>query len=498
MNSSRTIIVVAPGCPSELIQELLSGRILPTYRDLIVLLPSGNTRQYNQLLDKQGFNGNIQFLPSPAQRFFSTRHLKWLKENLRSSENIMVLISNSPYRDLTSAMVSLLSMILSHKTIILLRKVHEPDPLHRGSVIDLSSQSFTDNWLFIEFNLKVLAKEFGKIAWSSYPEFIKNFINNKERDLCYYFEAHSVTPVNFQPLDSSTEALQRDVEHSVLLSNSYLNKLPEGVQSIKGKRVLEIGPGTNLGPILTLACHGAEVLVADRFLTPWDPDYHPQFYALLRDKLKNRWPSINLTPLDRILSQGGYPPESISLYPCSLEELSEVPDQSVDVVISNAVLEHLYDLKSAFFYLARITKLGGLGIHNVDFRDHRNFSRPLEYLLLSNKEFSREFKERQGECGNRYRPQEIKQLLELVGFEIKDLQPISFVEEDYFNEFLGRLRQARKSRYRDYPPEDLRLISGSFIVIKKQTRTPAKITRAMAFLPRVAGFLGRRYGALFQ
>jgi SAM-dependent methyltransferase len=210
-------------------------------------------------------------------------------------------------------------------------------------------------------------------------------------------------------------------------------------------------------------------MVADRFLTLWDLDYHPQFYALLKESMKNHWPLIDPTPLDRVLSQGQYPPESISLCSSSLEKLSGIPNRSVDIVVSNAVFEHLYDLKSAFSHLARITKSGGVGLHQVDFADHRDRSRPLEHLLLKEEVFYGKFKARLGEFGNRYRPQEMRQLLELVGFEVREFRPDIFTEEEYLTEFLGRLRQTRKSRYRDYPAEDLRFISGRFYVVKKPT-----------------------------
>jgi ubiquinone/menaquinone biosynthesis C-methylase UbiE len=75
-----------------------------------------------------------------------------------------------------------------------------------------------------------------------------------------------------------------------------------------------------------------------------------------------------------VISQGKYPYKVISLYSCPLEKISVVPDTTLDIVLSNAVLEHIYDLKSAFYHLARITKPGGFGIHMVDFRDHRDFS----------------------------------------------------------------------------------------------------------------------------
>jgi hypothetical protein len=103
----------------------------------------------------------------------------------------------------------------------------------------------------------------------------------------------------------------------------------------------------------------------------------------------------------------------------------------------------------------------------VDFRDHRNLSRPLEHLLFGNREFSRLFKEKHSECGNRFRPKEMGQYLEAVGFEVKEFRPDIFAEEEYLNEFLERLRQAKKSQYRNFSAEDLRCVSGLFIVVKK-------------------------------
>lgn len=491
INSPSSVLVVAPGCPAGLITKLLGARILRMNTGLKVLLPPENNQQFVPLAETNDLDGKTEIVPSPARKFFSTRHLKWLKSNLRSAENPMVLIAKSPYQDLTGALVSLVAMLLSGKTITLLRATQEiiSDNHKSGfNLTDQNDQSLTDNWLTIKLNPEVLAKEFGKVAWYYYPNHLKNIINYTERELYYYFDAYDSNPVNFQALDSSMEAIQKDVEHSLIVSDIYLNNLPDAIQLIKDKKVLEIGPGINFGPILTLACHGARALAADRFLTPWDRDYHQKFYAHLREKLKDRWPAIDLTPLDTVLSREGYPSESISLHSCSLEELWEVPDQSVDIVISNAVFEHLYDLKSAFSHLARITKPGGIGLHTADFRDHRDFSRPLEYLLLSNKKFALEFKERHGECGNRYRAQEMQQLLELVGFEVLDVHPILFIEEDYLAEFLPRLRQARRSRYRDYPVEDLRLGSGSFLMVKNPAKNPTTVAGKTSWL---SGFAGR-------
>ncbi len=58
---------------------------------------------------------------------------------------------------------------------------------------------------------------------------------------------------------------------------------------LKGKRVMEIGSGVNFGTILAIACYGAEVSAVERYAPPWNPDYHPKFYAHLRDQWPARW-----------------------------------------------------------------------------------------------------------------------------------------------------------------------------------------------------------------
>lgn len=478
MSFSRSIVVAAPGCPAGLIQELLDDGLLPA--ETILLLPPGPLSEYGRAVVQETSSEGVWFRQSPASRFFSTRHLEWLRGYLRSADDVMVVIHQSPYADLASAAASLLIMLLSGKTITVLRPLLEESD-QPESELNLNGKDVQEKWKFTELNPQLLVKDLGSAFWSHCPITIKNFLTDIDRDLCYYLRIHEVEgndvppeelepdalPVNLKPLDASPEAIQKDVEYAVHGACIWLDLLPNGEEFLQGKKVLEIGPGINFGSLLVLACHGAEIMVADRFLTPWNPEYHPLFYQLLRDNLAERWPTLDPSPLDTVLAQGGYPPEIITLYSCSLEKI-RIPAKSVDLVLSNSVLEHLYDLKSAFSQLFRITKPGGRGIHMVDFRDHRDFSRPLEYLLSSEREFAREFEESLGQYGNRYRPQEMQEFLERAGFEVKEFRdPDVFTEEEYLTEFLGRLRKTRKSRYRHCPVENLRVLTGRFITVKK-------------------------------
>lgn len=158
MNSSKAALVVAPGYPPEMIQELLGAGILPPSADLAVLLPPEKTGQYDQLIAKKNFYG-VRFLRSPGRRFFSTPHLKWLQDNLRFSQHNMVLVSNSLDRDLTSAMAAFVALLLSGKSITQFRKAQATADENQEPGINLADQIESGPWTSKEFNSKMLARE---------------------------------------------------------------------------------------------------------------------------------------------------------------------------------------------------------------------------------------------------------------------------------------------------------------------------------------------------
>jgi hypothetical protein len=160
---------VAPKCPAELIQELLDTRFLPSHKDLAVLLPPGNTQQYDKLVDKQSSLERTKFFPSPYQRFFSIQNLNWLWANLRSSESNMLLVVESPFQDPITALICLTVLMLSGKTITLLYATPE-------AIIDLNGQGFSERWLSQKLNLKILAGEFSRIFWFLNPWNILYFL----------------------------------------------------------------------------------------------------------------------------------------------------------------------------------------------------------------------------------------------------------------------------------------------------------------------------------
>jgi hypothetical protein len=159
---SKAVLVVAPGCPPALLQELLGAGVLPRHQQIDVLLPSKDPRAFGQLLENPDPAWRARFLPSPGRHFFSPRHLYWLWENLRPSGHNLLLVADSPYQDPVTAILVLLVLALSGKEIILLFATPE-------AVIDLSGEGFSERWLSRELNIRVLVKELGRLFWFLQP-----------------------------------------------------------------------------------------------------------------------------------------------------------------------------------------------------------------------------------------------------------------------------------------------------------------------------------------
>jgi SAM-dependent methyltransferase len=283
-----------------------------------------------------------------------------------------------------------------------------------------------------------------------------------------YVPPETPLPVNHQKRDASLDQIKADVDYILNSGLASLHKMMTLSPSVAGKTVLELGPGTNFGLVMLLAAFGMLPAVADRFLAPWDDDYHQQFYATLADELARCRPDADVRCLRALVEANGYPREIVAQYECATEDLNVVPTSSFDFVFSNAVGEHLYDVKKSFRQLYRITRPGGFGLHQIDFRDHRGFDRPLEFLLLEEKAFWAEFTNRHGECGNRWRPDEVTAFMSAAGFEVLGFEGNIFCTPEYLADFIPRLRVAR-SRYRNRTAESLRTLSGSF-----RLRKPAR------------------------
>lgn len=274
-------------------------------------------------------------------------------------------------------------------------------------------------------------------------------------------------PVNLQIENKPQQRISEEVDYAIRVGQSYLG-YAAAYGGVKGKRILEIGPGINVGSALVLKCCGAgTVAVSDRYPALWQDSYHIAFYTELKRQLEIRQPTCDTSCLAELIASRSYPTEIIDVLPVPLEDMAGVKDGCFDAVFSNAVLEHLFDHESAFLELCRVSADGAYGFHQVDFRDHRDFSRPLEYLMHSEADFKKMFDRCFGECGNRLRPFEMEGLWQANGFDIVQMNPMHFAEDEYLENVARRLGRRRRSRYAGVDKEKLRAVSAHFIVRKK-------------------------------
>lgn len=261
-------------------------------------------------------------------------------------------------------------------------------------------------------------------------------------------------PVNYRA--RSKRSIQDDVKYAAEIAKSYIDQVEGTGRSIRDARILELGPGHHFAPDLVLASYGAHVAVADRFLTKWDNRYHSKFYAAFQEYWREP-----LVAIDEVLAQRSHAADVIGMHPFPAEALTSIGNATQDVVLSNAVLEHVFSLSDVCREMARITAPGGFNIHQVDFRDHRDFSRPLEFLLLSDEVFLKQFHGSHGECGNRLRASEVCSTFQENGFELLNLEINERADADYLEKFLVRLGSS-SSRFKSHPSSDLAILGARF------------------------------------
>jgi hypothetical protein len=158
---------------------------------------------------------------------------------------------------------------------------------------------------------------------------------------------------------------------------------------LQGKRVLEIGPGDNLGVALLLSASGAgQVVCLDRFETRSDAAQRRKIYETLRAGLAGGERERFDDALD--MSSLRFRPERVrTVIGVPIEKADTALEAgSFDWIISRAALEEVPKAKLAacFAVQDRLLAPAGRMAHKIDLRDYGIFSargfHPLEYWTL--------------------------------------------------------------------------------------------------------------------
>lgn len=271
-------------------------------------------------------------------------------------------------------------------------------------------------------------------------------------------------PSNLRTLATDPARIRDDADYGLHCGRHYRSRLEAMGVDLREARVLEIGPGTGFGGMAYLATRGARVGVADRWLSPWRPDYHPAYYGALADRIEAEEPDADVAPIRALIANQGYDGGAVALHREAAEALRSIADGTLTAAVSNAVLEHFSDPGAALRELARITRSGGVGVHQVDFRDHRDLDRPLEHLLFEPAVFRRLNERANTEYGSQLRRRDYDALILDAGFAIEAYEANSRADDAYLDELEPRLRRARRSVYADRPRAELAELGGLYML----------------------------------
>ena len=198
--------------------------------------------------------------------------------------------------------------------------------------------------------------------------------------------------------------------HAVAVARAAL---PEGLA------VLELGPGDSLlGSIAAWGFDAGRILACDV-----GPFAVTTLEALRELDRLLRARGLRPLPLEGAASaEDALARMNVTFFTRGLEDLRTLPEASMDLVWSTAVLEHirLRELGATLAALARVLKPEGIMVHGVDFSDHLGGA--LNNLRFAPQLWEAEWFARSGFYTNRVAPSELLDLFGQAGLTVEVVQ----------------------------------------------------------------------------
>jgi len=204
-----------------------------------------------------------------------------------------------------------------------------------------------------------------------------------------------------------------DSDYAINVFNKHLKKT-NMLSKLKGKVVLELGPGDSIATALLCYANGCRAILVD------SGNYVKKeldSYTTLIKKLKIAGlpvPDISKSKnIDDILESC-----NAKYYTNGLQDLKKIDSSSVHFIFSQAVLEHIRkkEFVDTIIETKRILKPNGICSHEIDLRDHLNES--LNNLRFSEKLWESNFFAKSGFYTNRIQFKQMIRIFEKQGFDV--------------------------------------------------------------------------------
>jgi hypothetical protein len=281
-----------------------------------------------------------------------------------------------------------------------------------------------------------------------------------------------------------------ETEVVTYIENVYDNYLKYGdltKEYIKNKRILEVGPGDSFGIAIKSLFDGAkEVICFDKFYANRNNSLLKKAYQILFSK-QNKYVFNDLFNADLI------PNKPISYYygkgieEVKLKNSSDFQKNSFDLIISNQVIQEIYNPKPAFKKMIELLDVGGKMIHHIDFEPYNYFRAhsKKEYDFLTYPEYIYKWMVNKRGMSNRKRVSDYIKILDAYeNISYKILVHSCFLNKKKLDEvvvypdftegtrsFYSKIVESQKSdfvkKYKNLPIEDF-IVGNAYLIIEKK------------------------------
>lgn len=228
--------------------------------------------------------------------------------------------------------------------------------------------------------------------------------------------------------------------------------------TLRDKQIVELGPGNSIALALNCLCNGAQKYqMVDKYPRIFKNDKQTESILKQIAYFENKY-GCNLNDfVNKITLE--FNQEKLSYVKNSVEDLKTISSDSIDLILSISVFEHVKDVETSFQKMNRILKMDGVMYHKIDLRDHYNFDEPFKFLKYSDFLWNNFLTKEGFSYTNRLRVDDFKNILAKHGFEIIEL------ENDIFEGDLPNKGQLNE-RFSNKDNDDLKVI-GMTILAKK-------------------------------
>lgn len=180
-----------------------------------------------------------------------------------------------------------------------------------------------------------------------------------------------------------------------------------------GLSFLEVGPGDSIGSGVVASAFGMKsfIIDVDSFATQ-----DLEFYKKIMRELLNT--NSDISEDDIVSYEQMIKKLDITYLTNGTSSFEKIDDNSINIIISQACLEHVRKKEFKFFVDEnfRVCKKGAQMIHSIDFKDHLSYS--LNNLRFSEKLWESNFMSSSGFYTNRIRYSEMREIFLNAGFKI--------------------------------------------------------------------------------